>query len=68
MMILLVSDEADYHIGRKDTKKESRCPMEEVFEVCGYEVTVTDSEITATKDGQQIRAETEEELFDLLGL
>lgn len=42
--------------------------MDEVFEVCGYEVTVTDSEIIATKDGQQIRAETEEELFDLLGL
>ena len=40
----------------------------EVFEICGYEITVTDSEHIATKDGQQIRAETEKELFALFGL
>lgn len=40
----------------------------EVFEICGYEVTVTESEFIATKDGCQLRAETEEELFELLGV
>lgn len=40
----------------------------EVFQICGYEITVSESEFIATKDGQQIRAETEAELFELLGI
>lgn len=40
--------------------------MEVTYETCGYEITMTDSDFRATKDGQVIIAATEPELLDRL--